>query len=238
MPLLLNTLIADDERFARERLVKLLEPFPLFRICRQAKNGDDVAEILKTEKIDVAFLDINMPGTSVFHTLEKLQVMPFIVFQTAYSEFAVKAFRINAVDYLLKPVDRALLSGTVQRIEKLAIQTVSLSRKAENIPLRIGNSIRLIPFSSLFFIHSRDGFSYLNTGTDDHISEKSLNYYQQILNEHQFFRTSRSSIVNLDKIERILQTTKSNYTLLLTNGSRVPLSRRSARELRKILNLK
>ena len=237
-PLKLNTLIADDERFARERLVKLLESFSIFKISWQAGDGDEVREILKTEKIDVAFLDINMPGESVFNTLSNLIDIPLIIFQTAYSEFAVKAFQINAVDYLLKPIDRELLVQTVERIKNIINQDSAPPREIEHIPLRIGNSIKLIPYSDVFSIISKDGFSYLNTSIKNFISEKSLNYYEDILGQKNFFRVSRSGIINLDKIEKIQKTTRSNYSILLLNDSKVPLSRRRAKKLRRKLGLK
>jgi len=238
LSLKLNTLVADDERFARERLTKLLENFQFFKIHWQARDGDEVAKILNTEKIDVAFLDINMPGESVFNTLSKLKFIPLIVFQTAYTEFAVKAFQINAVDYLLKPIDRELLIRTVDRIKKMTKQNVNPSREIKHIPIRTGNSIKLLPFSDVFSILSRDGFSYLHTSDNNFISEKSLNYYEEILDQNQFFRLSRSGIVNLSKIEKILQTAKSNYAILLLNGTRLPLSRRRAKDLRQKLGLK
>ncbi len=238
MSLTLNTLIADDERFARERLAKLLEDFEILKIHWHARDGDEVRKILNTKKVDVAFLDINMPGESVFNTLSKLENIPLIVFQTAYSEFAVKAFQINALDYLLKPINRELLIQTVDRIKKIAKQKISPSLEIKHIPIRTGNSIKLIPFSKVFYILSKDGFSYLHTSENDFISEKSLNYYEEILGQSQFFRLSRSGIVNLSKIEKILQTTQSNYAVLLADGTKLSLSRRRAKDLRRKLGLK
>ncbi|MBN1525345.1 MAG: response regulator transcription factor [Spirochaetales bacterium] len=237
MSLLLKTLIADDERFARERLAKLLSDFPIFKIEWQVKDGDEVAEILRREKVDAAFLDINMPGESVFDTLAQIDPIPLVVFQTAYSEFAVKAFQVNAVDYLLKPIDRELLSKTAERLRIISEQSTALSYKVTHIPLRIGNSIRLIPYEGVMCILSKDGFSYIHTDADKIVSEQPLNFYEELLDNTVFFRASRSGIVHLDKIKKIIQADGSNYIIQLNDNSQLPLSRRKAKDLRALLKI-
>lgn len=238
MSLKLNILVADDERFARERLVKLLGNFDIFPVIRQAEDGDEVRRILTNEKIDTAFLDINMPGESVFDILTTLNPLPIIVFQTAYSEFAVKAFQINAADYLLKPVDPDLLSKTVDRIKKIAEQDAPVSHQISHIPVRTGNEIKLIPFSEIFSIVSKESYSYINTDSKTYISEKSLNYYEEILDSNEFYRISRSDIISIKKIGKVLHTQQSNYEVILLNNVKHTLSRRRAGELNKKLGLK
>jgi two-component system LytT family response regulator len=234
LSLKLNTLVADDERYARERLIKLLKNHDIFSYFYEAADGDSVRKILEDKKIDVAFLDINMPGESVFDILTRIKEAPIIVFQTAYSEFAVKAFQINAVDYLLKPVDRELLEKTVKKIGRAKEQNPPAN--VSHIPLRTGSEIKLVSFSDIYSIVSREGYSYINTEKKAYISEKSLNFYEEILDTNKFYRISRSAIISIKKIVKILQTSKSNYEILLLNGARHTLSRRRAGELNKKIN--
>jgi two-component system, LytTR family, response regulator len=238
LSLKLNTLVADDERFARERLVKLLSDYDIFSVNHIAEDGDQVRKILENENIDTAFLDINMPGESVFNILEKISPVPVIVFQTAYSEFAVKAFQINAVDYLLKPIDRELLAKTAERIKKAVSQNTPLPSRVSHIPVRSGNEIKLIPFKSINSIISKDGYSYINSEGKTYISEKALNYYEEILDENEFYRISRSDIISIKKIDKVLQTKQSNYEVLLKDGTKHTLSRRRAADLNKKLKVK
>ncbi|MCK5451690.1 MAG: response regulator, partial [Candidatus Omnitrophica bacterium] len=115
---MIKTLIADDEKHARERLKELLVTFEIFDITAEAATGNEALEKIIMHKPDVAFLDINMPGISVFSTLPSLSHPPIIIFQTAYSEYAVEAYNINALDYIMKPFSRERLEKTVCKIQE------------------------------------------------------------------------------------------------------------------------
>jgi DNA-binding LytR/AlgR family response regulator len=244
---MIKTLIADDEKHARERLKELLAAFGIFDITAEAVNGNEALEMIITHKPDVAFLDISMPGISVFSAIPSLGDPPTIIFQTAHSEFAVEAFNINALDYLMKPVSRERLAKTVDKIqEKLSgqIQLPDLSigksgetdsGKMEIISVKVKGAIKLIQVADIHKICFEDELSFIYTDEGRYMTDKYLNYYEKKLADSGFFRTSRANLVNLDYVESIHHMFKGNYVVELKDKSHVDLSRRKAAELKKII---
>jgi len=241
---MITTLIADDEQPARERLRELLDRFALFTIVAQAKDGNEALQFIITHKPDVAFLDINMPGMSVFQSIPSLNNPPIIIFQTAYSQHAAAAYDLNALDYLLKPIRFERLEKTVAKIlEKRAgtmnVQPQSselLPKPTDHISLTIGGKTRIIAVKDIISISMEDGFCYLHTIAEKMISDKYLNYYEEKLRNGNFFRTSRTDIINLDHIATIHKTCQGMYEIELKNGMRIDVSRRKAQQLRTIVD--
>ncbi|MBD3346529.1 MAG: response regulator [Chitinivibrionales bacterium] len=195
-------------------------------------------------KPQVAFLDITMPGISVFNSLQSLQKPPLIVFQTAYSEHAARAFEIDALDYLLKPVRYERLEKTVAKIQaKLTSDATdesdpsdSLVKPVEQVTIKIGGKTKVIPTHDIVRISFEDGFCYLYTNSEKLISDKYLNYYEEKLRGGRFYRTSRTDIINLDHITVIHRLFQGMYTIELKNGMQIDLSRRKAQLLKKIID--
>lgn len=242
---MIKTLIADDERHARERLKELLEAFEIFDITAEAASGNEALEKIIMHKPDVAFLDINMPGISVFYTLPSLSHPPIIIFQTAYSEYAAEAYNINALDYIMKPFSRERLEKTVGKIqEKMYAQNqlpkVSAWKKAESAPekmeivsIKVKDTIKIIKAKDIQKICFEDGLSFIYTHEGRYMTDKYLNYYEKKLANSGFFRTNRANLVNLDYIESIYHMFKGRYLVELKDKSRVDLSRRKAVALKK-----
>lgn len=241
---MINTIIADDEKHARERLRVLLERFEIFNIVAEATNGNDAIQMIIMHKPDVAFLDINMPGINIFESIQSLRTPPVIVFQTAYSEYAASAYEINAIDYLLKPLRFERLEKTVAKIrEKLSSvnsgntqQTDQPFKPTDQIAVTVGGKTRLIQFSDIIRISFEDGFCYMYTSSEKLISDKYLNYYEDKLKNSFFFRTSRTDLINLNHISLINKETAGVYTIQMKNGASIDLSRRKAMDLRKIID--
>ncbi|MFC1476392.1 LytR/AlgR family response regulator transcription factor [Fibrobacterota bacterium] len=241
---MIKTIIADDESHARERLRYLLDRFDLFDIVAEAADGNEALNMIITHNPDVAFLDINMPGISVFQSLPSLHKPPVIIFQTAYSEHAAEAFDIDALDYLLKPVRYERLEKTVIKIQE------TLKRKAhkpdelqessgdsfDRISVKINSRIKIIEVKDIVRISFENGFCYIYTPSEKFISDKYLNYYEEKLDGRGFFRTSRTDIVNLEAISVIQSLFQGMYTIELKNGMCVDLSRRKAQILKKIVD--
>ena len=241
---MITTIIADDESHARERLRELLGRFTQFDIIAEADNGNEALQLIITRKPEVAFLDINMPGMSVFQSIPSLQNPPLIIFQTAYSEYAADAYEINALDYLLKPlrferlekaVARILEKRTISKSESLKSSEI-LPKPAEHVTITINGKTKIIAAKDIVRISIEDGFCYLYTVNEKMISDKYLNYYEEKLMGSHFFRTSRTDIINLNHIALINKEFQGTYIIEMRNGMQVDLSRRKAQELKKIVD--
>ncbi len=197
-----------------------------------------------TLKPQVAFLDINMPGVPVFQSIPSLAEPPLIVFQTAYSEHAATAFDINALDYLIKPVRFERLEKTVRKIkERLGSVAVPAgadgdgsSNAARQLSVSVNGVTRVVPTRDIVRISFENGFCYLHTESEKIISDKFLNHYEEKLQGKRFFRASRTDIINLQYLASIRKLLPGMYTIELSNGMQVELSRRRAQALREIID--
>jgi two-component system, LytTR family, response regulator len=247
----LRVVIADDERPAREFLKALLSRIEEVHVIGEAENGADALELIKIAKPDLAFLDLQMPeltGLEIVGMLRKNQ-MPLVAFVTAFDEFAVKAFELNAIDYLLKPVEKARLEATIQRaVERLEhddwreTQTERLRKASANydhesgilnrIPVKKGEDILLIPVGEITSIVADGELLHLTTALD---RRYTINFRLKDLEEKlggQFVRLSRGALVNLDAIERVSPVPGGTYMVTLKNGHEVPSSRLQSKILR------
>lgn len=237
---MLKAIIADDEAPARSELKYLLDELGQVEVVAEAASVRDAIEKLKENPCDVVFLDINMPeatGLQLAEALQKLKFPPAVVFVTAYSEFALEAFKVSAVDYLVKPVETDRLSQAVARVrEHVALHAKAQS--AERIPVEKGGKKILINVDKIRFVMARDDYAYLQTDTDRYFSTVSLAQLEKRLDGYGFFRVHRGYLVNLSLVEEVESV--SGGTLLLTlNGveEKIPVSRRRVSALKKALGL-
>ncbi len=241
---MIKTLIADDEIHAIERLKELLADYDQFQIIAEAKDGTGALEQIVSMKPDVAFLDINMPGISVFQTISSLNNPPLIIFQTAHSKYATDAFDVDALDYLLKPVSRKRFGQAVTKIlEKLSQPHPNqptpepvAQDPIEKISLKVQDSIKIISFREIQKICFEEGLTFIYTKEGRFLTDRSLNHYEEKLKESEFFRTSRASLINLNFVSTIHKAFKGSFTVELRDGSTVELSRRKAQLLKKQLD--
>jgi len=241
---MIKTLIADDEQHARDRLKDLLSDYKQFQIVAEAKDGTSALEKIVALSPDVAFLDINMPGVSVFKTLSSLSQPPLIIFQTAHSKYATDAFDVDALDYLLKPISKDRFKRAVSKITGKLIQDQTKSsapesehqEQIEKISVKVQGSIKILPVNEIQKICFEEGLSFIYTGEGRFLSDHSLNYYETKFQEAGFFRSNRSNLINLDFVTTIHKAFKGNYLIELKDGSKVELSRRKAQALKKKLD--
>lgn len=248
---MIKTLIADDEGHAIDRLKDLLADYDEFQIIAEANSGTGALEQMVLQKPDVAFLDINMPGVSVFKTISSLGDPPLVIFQTAHSKYAADAFDIDALDYLLKPVSRERFARAISKIrEKLALpqqsivspaaqetkEPVESSDATEKISVKVQGAIKIIAIADIRKICFEEGLSFIYTEKGRFLSDHTLNYYEKKLEEKGFFRSNRGHLVNLEYVTTIHKGFKGNYYIELTDGSKVELSRRKAQILKKTLD--
>jgi two-component system response regulator LytT len=237
---MIKAIIVDDEAPSRSELRFLLDETRQVEIVAEAVNVREAIERLKEKGADVMFLDINMPGASglqLAEALNRLKYPPAIVFVTAYSEHAAKAFDVNAVDYLVKPVETDRL---LQALAKVRHHVASFSREqqAERIPVEKSGKKLLVSTDKIHYIMAKDDYSYLHTETDRYLSTVSLAQLEARLEPYGFFRVHRRYLVNLSCVEEVVPV--SGGTLLLTlsgEEENIPVSRRRVAALKKALGL-
>jgi two-component system, LytTR family, response regulator len=251
---MLRVVIADDERPARSFLAALLRSFDDVEIVGEASDGGEAVEIIEREKPDLALLDLQMPtldGLGVVRMLRK-DATPLVAFVTAYDEYAVKAFEVNAVDYLLKPVEKVRLRQTLNRAHERLEQTdfraneVSNLRAAaaeyeanarqdylERLPVRERSEIVLLPVQSIASVIADGALLHITTASNDRYSiNYRLKELEARLNPAQFTRLSRGTIVNTDMISRVSPMPGGTYVVTLTNNQKLSASRLQSRILR------
>ena len=237
---MLKAIIVDDEAPARSELRYLLDELGQTEVVAEAANVREAIEKLKEYPCDVIFLDVNMPeatGLKLAEALQRLKFPPVVVFVTAYSEFALDAFKVNAVDYLVKPVETERLAQAIARVrENVALHMQA--QKSERISVEKGGKKILIAIDKIRFVMARDDYAYLQTDTDRYFRTVSLAQLEKRLDGHGFFRVHRGYLVNLSLVEEVESV--SGGTLLLTlNGveDKIPVSRRRVSLLKKALGI-
>ncbi len=232
----ISVLIADDEKPARIRLRSLLKNYSEYSIVAEAQNGDEVLRMIIEKSPRIAFLDINMPGASVFSTIPSLKNPPLVIFQTAYSEHGAKAFDINAVDYLLKPISRERFQ---QALEKLSLNLnlkTSPDSDLDVISVKSGEALRVVKVEKIRRIRFDDGFSFIHLGKEELYSDKSLNYYEELLSNRGFYRVSRTDIINLKYMEKLHPFFNGQYVVELTGNEKIRVSRRRVQGLKDLIH--
>lgn len=242
---MLRAMIVDDEAPARSELRFLLEQTGKFGSISEASSVRFAIEMLMETRVDVVFLDISMPGAlglQLAEALYKLKTPPAIVFVTAYSDHAVEAFDVDAVDYLMKPVEEARLDRAIEKViarsKPAAAEPMVKSTNIERIPVEKGGRKVLIPVDQIRFIMAKDDYSCIFTDDDRYLSTTSLAQFESKLGEFGFFRAHRRYIVNLANVEDV-ETVPSGAIQLGVSGvdERIPVSRRRVVPLKKALNL-
>jgi two-component system, LytTR family, response regulator len=242
----MRTLIIDDERLARKELASQLAAFPEVEICGEAGNGEEALQLIRELRPDLLFLDIQMPGMNGFELLSQLDAVPHVIFVTAYDEYALKAFEVNALDYLLKPADSDRLAEAIQRIsmrEQREASYPDLSQQSDK-PLGQEDQIFIKDGEKCWFVHLRDVRLFESEGNYVRVFFdrfrplilKSLNTLEGRL-DHTFFRTNRKFIVNLRWVDKVENWFNGGLRLTLKDGTLVEVSRRQSARFRELMSL-
>jgi two-component system, LytTR family, response regulator len=265
----LSTLIIDDEQLARDELAYLLKSVEDVQVIAQGKNGVEAVNLIREHSPDLVFLDVQMPGLDGFGVIKKLVdkklPLPQIVFATAYDQYAVKAFEVNAVDYLLKPFDKKRVALSVQKAKKnLQAQSQakesggpqaeaidSLVRMLEaqkpaapavsKIMLRAGGRMILVDQKEICFASIEDGVItvFTTSGGEGQSNCRTLEELAESLDHNLFWRTHRSYLVNINRIREVVPWFKSSYQIKMDDKkqSEVPVSRAQTKKLRELFKL-
>ena len=239
---MINVMIVDDEAPARSELRYLLEETGRVGNIVEAASAREAVERLMENRADAMFLDISMPKTSgmqLAEALHKLKNPPAVVFVTAYSEYALEAFGVDAVDYLMKPVETARLVQALDMIQARIKPTRQTKPPVERIPVEKSGRKVLVPVDKIRYIEAKDDYSCIYTDTERYLSTISLAKLEAKLTEHGFFRVHRGYIVNLAYVEDV-ETISSGILQLGINGvegKKISVSRRRVVALKRALGL-
>ena len=237
---MLKAMIVDDEAPARSELRYLLDEVGKTEVVAEAASVREAIEKLKEYPCDVLFLDINMPeatGLQFADALQHLKFPPAVVFVTAYSEFALDAFEVKAIDYLVKPVETDRLRQAINRVREHVVLHAK-AQKSERIPVEKAGKKILISIDQIIFVMARDDYAYLQTDTDRYFSTVSLAQLEKRLEGHGFFRVHRGYLVNLDMVQEVESVAGGTLLLTMVNSTeKIPVSRRRVSALKKALGL-
>lgn len=245
----LRTLIVDDERLARTELQRLLEPLEDVEVVGEAANADEAEAEIQKLNPDLLLLDVQMPGDSGFDLLERLDAVPHVVFVTAYDEYAIRAFEVNALDYLVKPVEPERLKTAIETVQERATdampQAVSAEEETSTTTLTAEDQVFVKDGKRCWFVQLADvrlfeaagNYTRLYFDTEDPLIHRSLSYLEERLDPDQFFRASRQHILNLSWVDDVTPWSKDKLLVTLIDGTEVELSRRRSRAFREELSL-
>jgi two-component system LytT family response regulator len=226
----MKAMIIDDEPPARRELRRLLAGFPWLEIVGEAGNVDQAVEMVETLTPELLFLDIQMPGGSGFDVLTRLEDVPQVIFTTAYDEHAVRAFKVDALDYLLKPIEPARLAEALGRVRSSpGARTPRPDAILEQIFVRDGDRCWFVPLREVRLLSSEGNYIRLSWGKANPLLGRALAALEQRLDPNRFFRANRRQIINLEFIESVDLGVNGRLHAQLRDGPEVEISRRQAR---------
>jgi len=224
----IETLIVDDERLARQRLRRMLETQPDIALVGECGSGREAAEFLDRQPVDLMFLDIQMPEMDGFALLESriTSKSPMVVFVTAHDEHAVRAFEVNALDYLLKPFDEDRIEKCLQRVRAHHDKKPSHQKSRPNrLAVRASGKVFFVKMEDIDWVEAADNYIVLHLGHETHILRETMNSISARLDPEKFIRVHRSRIVNVERIKELQPWFHGEYLIVLNDGTQITLSR-------------
>ncbi len=244
----LQTLIVDDERLARRELRRLLASHESVEVVGEAANADEAEAAIREQDPDLLLLDVQMPGDDGFDLLERLDAVPHVVFVTAYDEYAIKAFEVNALDYLVKPVEPERLAAALETVQARAAEAAPQAVAADREPtstltaddqvfVKDGERCWFVRLADVRLFEAAGNYTRLYFDGEEPLIHRSLSYLEDRLDPDQFFRASRQHILNLAWVDDVTPWSKGRLKATLDDGTEVELSRRRSRAFREELSL-
>jgi two-component system LytT family response regulator len=244
-----TAVIADDEELARRVLREYLEQQPDIEILAECANGFEAVKIVAERKPDILFLDVQMPKLDGFEVLEVIDRSVAVIFVTAFDQYAMRAFEAAAIDYLLKPFTSERLSASLERVRRRigearhpdAPQSLRAAARApgeylERIIIKDGVKVQVIPVRRLDYAEAQDDYLALRSEGKVWLKQQTIGSLESALDPGRFLRVHRSYLVNLERISRVEPNTKDTWIAILTDGSRVPMSRSGYARLRGLIS--
>ena len=243
----MKAVIVDDEHLAREIIKKYLSYKDDIEVVAECSNGFDAVKEITEKKPDLVFLDIQMPKLNGFEMLELLDEHPAIIFTTAFDNYAIKAFEVNAVDYLLKPFSEErfneALNKVVERIQKKVYENENVDKLIEDqlpellerIVVKDGSKITIIPVETLKWLEAQDDYVRIHSEGGRFMKKKTMKFFEDHLNNNMFIRIHRSSIININFIKQMELYEKDSYRVILKDETKLSVSKTGLQRLKEIL---
>jgi two-component system LytT family response regulator len=228
----MKAIIVDDEGMARREMRRLLAVHPEVEIGGEARDAEEAFALIQQEQPDLVFLDVQMPGASGFDLLERLEELPQIIFTTAYDEYALKAFEVSALDYLLKPIAPARLAAALQKVRPR-----SVPKRLEQVFVREGERCWLVRMADIFLLESEGNYTRIYFRKERPLVPRSLASLEERLDPASFFRADRGRILNLKWVDQVETAVSGNLMVTLKSGVAVELSRRQSVRFREVLGV-
>ncbi len=246
----IKVVLIDDENLAREIVKKYLGAYSELELLAECTNGFEGIKAINELKPDIVFLDIQMPKITGFEMLELLEEKPIIIFTTAYDQYALKAFEVSAIDYLLKPfgedrfreaVEKALerlkdKKPFIDGLNNLENTVASRNEYLERVVVKTGAKISIIPTDKLNYLEAQDDYVMLYTDEGKFLKQKTMRFFEDHLDPAEFIRIHRSYIVKLKKVKQLELFEKESYRALLNDGKSLPVSKSGYSKLKEIFN--
>lgn len=242
----MKVIIIDDEPLARSIVKEYLQLYNDIEIVAECGDGFEGMKAIVQHEPELIFLDVQMPKINGFEMLELIENPPAVIFTTAFDEFAIKAFELNATDYLLKPFSKERFNKAVQKylntsslpVSQPVIETAAQSPGQQNrIVVKDGNKIKIIPVNQIHYLEAADDYVKIVTVEGQFLKKRTMSFFEQSLGVHQFVRIHRSYIVNTQLITRIEAYEKDSHLVLLNTGAKLQVSKSGYSKLKEVLGI-
>ncbi|MEW6508529.1 MAG: LytTR family transcriptional regulator DNA-binding domain-containing protein [Bacteroidota bacterium] len=246
----IRALIIDDEKLARDIVRTYLSKYASIEIIGECTNGFDAVKMISEDKPDLIFLDIQMPKLTGFEMLEIIEDPPIIIFTTAFDQYALKAFEVNATDYLLKPFSEERFAEAVSKAVKQIDNKSESDKKLdgllkhienreeflERIVIKSGQKILIIPVKDIKYLEAQDDYVMIYSEKGNFLKQKTMKYFEENLDPAEFIRIHRSYIVNILNVKQIELMEKETFNTLLYDGKKLPVSKSGYQTLKELLD--
>jgi len=242
----ITCIIIDDEKLARDLLQEYVQQMPNLQVIGECGKGKEAVEAIDRLKPDLIFLDVQMPGMNGFDVLDEITHDPYVIFCTAYDQYAIKAFEKNAVDYILKPLDQERFKLGVDRaINRMKVEQNNVGELLRNLKTEIKTSydthifvqksekLLNLPVEEIVYLEASGDYTILSTKTDQFVSSSGIGKLEEILNPEIFIRVHRSTIININNLKEIEKHFNGGMVVKMLNGKSFPVSRTYAKLIRK-----
>ncbi len=244
-----DVLIVDDEKLARDIVKKYLQQNAKINLLGECTNGFEGIKSINELKPEIIFLDIQMPKINGFEMLELLDHKPEIIFTTAFDQYAIKAFEVNATDYLLKPFSlerfNEALNKAIEKVqqnendssnyEKLISSINDTKESLDRIVVKTNQKILIIPIEKVTFLEAQDDYVMIHSELGKHLKKQTMKYYEEYLDGAEFIRVHRSYIVNINEVKQVELFEKESYKIKMKNGELIPVSRSGYNNIKELL---
>ncbi|ACU63990.1 two component transcriptional regulator, LytTR family [Chitinophaga sp. YR627] len=246
---MIKAVIIDDEPLAREIVKEYLQSFSQIQLMQECGDGFEGLKAIQQQQPDIIFLDVQMPKINGFEMLELVESLPAVIFTTAFEEHAIRAFEVNAIDYLLKPFskerfDKAVSKWLDRRVADEMQQTAALLDTAGASPMqsnrvvvKINGKIKIIPVQDIHYLEAADDYVKIVTPEGTFLKNKTMQFFEKSLDPQQFARVHRSYMLNVNQVTRIEPYEKENHLAILKSGAKVPVSKTGYPRLKASLGL-